>query len=181
MLQPVRKISEKRLFSINPIKIPLLGYFCMQNSFLHCKQSQSLRFLRNMQKIEKIYLLSLFSIFCDFLFQFQANFPKTKSIMFDRWKEAKYSQSSIYQFFGCQHENQPIQKLSEKRLFSLNPIKIPLLGYFFMQNSFLHCKRSQSLRFLRNMQKIEKIYLLSLFSIFCDFLFQFQAKFHKNK
>ena len=105
MLQPVRKFSEKRLFSLNPIKIPILGHFCMQNSFLHCKRSQSLRFLRNMQKIEKKYLLSLFSIFCDFLFQFQAKFPKTKSIMFVRWKEAKYSQSSIYQFFGRQHEN----------------------------------------------------------------------------
>ena len=35
MLQPVRKFSEKRLFSLNPIKITLLGYFCMQNSFLH--------------------------------------------------------------------------------------------------------------------------------------------------
>ena len=35
MLQPVRKFSEKRLFSLNAIKIPLLGYFCMQNSFLH--------------------------------------------------------------------------------------------------------------------------------------------------
>ena len=105
MLQPVRKFSEKRLFSINPIKIPLLGYFFMQNSFLHFKRSQSLRFLRNMQKIEKKYLLSLFSIFCDFLFQFQAKFPKTKSIMFVRWKEVKYSQSSIYQFFGRQHEN----------------------------------------------------------------------------
>ena len=34
MLQPVRKFSEKRLFSVNPIRIPLLGYFCMQNSFL---------------------------------------------------------------------------------------------------------------------------------------------------
>ena len=34
MLQPVRKFSEKRLFSVNPIKIPLLGYFCLQNSFL---------------------------------------------------------------------------------------------------------------------------------------------------
>ena len=34
MLQPVRKFSEKRLFSVNPIKIPLLRYFFMQNSFL---------------------------------------------------------------------------------------------------------------------------------------------------
>ena len=29
MLQPVRKFSEKRLFSVNPIEIPLLGCFCM--------------------------------------------------------------------------------------------------------------------------------------------------------
>ena len=34
MLQPVRKFSEKKLFSVNPIKIPLFGYFCMHNSFL---------------------------------------------------------------------------------------------------------------------------------------------------
>ena len=105
MLQPFRKFSEKRQFSLNPIKIPLLGCFCMHNSFLHCKWSQSLRFLRNMQKIEKKYLLSLYSIFCDFLYQFQAKFPKTKRIMFVRQKEAKYSQISIYQFFGRQHEN----------------------------------------------------------------------------
>ena len=78
MLQPVRKFSEKRLFSLNPIKIPLLGYFCMQNSFLQFKWTESLRFLRNVQKIEKKYLLSLFSIFCDFLYQFQAKFLKTK-------------------------------------------------------------------------------------------------------
>ena len=105
MLQPFRKFSEKSQFSLNPIKIPLLGCFCMQNSFLHCKWSQSLRFLRNMQKIEKKYLLSLYSIFCDFLYQFQAKFPKTKGIMIVRQREAKYSQISIYQFFGRQHEN----------------------------------------------------------------------------
>ena len=34
MLQPVRKFSDKSLFSVNPIKVPLLGYFCMQNLFL---------------------------------------------------------------------------------------------------------------------------------------------------
>ena len=34
MLQPVRKFSEKRLFSVNPKKKILFGYFCMQNSFL---------------------------------------------------------------------------------------------------------------------------------------------------
>ena len=33
MPQPVRKFSEKRLFSINPIKIPSLGYFACRIHF----------------------------------------------------------------------------------------------------------------------------------------------------
>ena len=184
MLQPVRKFSEKRLFSLNPIKIPLLGYFCMQNSFLHCKRSQSLRFLRNMQKIEKNICYHYFLFFVIFSFSFKQNFLKpNESCLLDERSQIQLKVVYI-NFLAVSMKIamlQLVRKFSEKRLFSLNPIKIPLLGYFFMQNSFLHCKRSQSLRFLRNMQKIEKKYLLSLFSIFCDFLFQFQAKFPKIK
>ena len=80
--------------------------------------------------------------------------------MFLRWKEAKYSQISVYQVLTDSMKIAmlwPVRKFSEKWLFSANPKKIPLLGYFCMQNSFLHRKRSQSLRFLRNKQKREKI------------------------
>ena len=162
MLQPFRKFSEKRQFSLNPIKIPLLGYFCRQ---IHSapKWSQSLRFLRNMQKI----VSSKISLSC-FL---DGKKPNIAKLVYINFLVVSMKIAML----------QPVRKFSEKRLFSLNPIKIPLLGCFCMHNSFLHCKWSQSLRFLRNMQKIEKKYLLSLYSIFCDFLYQFQAKFPKTK
>ena len=184
MLQPVRKFSEKRLFSLNTIKIPLLGYFSMQNSFLHRKRSQSLRFLRNMQKIEKkIFVIIIFYFWGFFSISFKQNFLKpNKSCLLDR-KKPNIEKLVYINFWAVSMKIamlQPVRKFSEKRLFSLNTIKIPLLGYFCMQNSFLHWKRSQSLRFLRNMQKIEKN-MLSLFSIFCDFLYKFQAKFPKTK
>ena len=174
MLQPVRKFSEKKLFSQNPIKIPLLGYFRMQNSFLHCKRSQSLQFLRNMQKIETKSLLSLFSIFVIFSINFKQNFLKPNESCLLDGNKPNIDKLVYINFLAVSMKIamlQPVRKFLEKRLFSLNPIKIPLLGYFCLQNSFLHCKRSQSLQFLRNMQKIETKYLLSLFSIFCDFLY----------
>ena len=81
----------------------------------------------------KKYLLSLFSIFCDFLYQFQAKFPKTKRIMFVRQKEAKYSQISIYQFFGRQHENRhaiACSKILRKEAFFCKSYKNTLIKVF---------------------------------------------------
>ena len=89
--------------------------------------------LRNMQKIEKQYMLSLFSIFCDFLNLFQAKFPKTKRIMFVRQKEAKYTQISIYQFFGRQHENRhaiPCSKIVRKEAVFCKSYKNTLIRVF---------------------------------------------------
>ena len=81
-IQPVRKFSEKWLFSVNPIKIPLLGYFSMQNSLLHSKRSQSLRFLRNMQKIEKNICYHYFLSFVMFSTSFKQNFLKPNESCF---------------------------------------------------------------------------------------------------
>ena len=132
MLQPVRKFSEKRLFSVNPIKAPLFRVFLHAEFISALKTEPKPTVFEKYAENRKKYL-SLFSIFCDFLYQFQAKFPKTKRIMFVRQKEAKYSQISIYQFFCRQHENRR-SKILRKEAFSLNPIKIPLLGYFCMQN-----------------------------------------------
>ena len=131
---------------------------------------------------KKKYLLSLFSIFfVIFSISFKQNFLKpNESCLLDR-KKPNIAKLVYINFLAVSMKiAMPVRKFSEKRLFSLNTIKIPLLGYFCMQNSFLHWKRSQSLRFLRNMKKIEKN-MLSLFSIFCDFLYKFQAKFPKTK
>ena len=166
MLQPVRKFSEKWLFFANPKKIPLLGYFCMQNSFLHRKRSQNLRFLRNKQKIEKKNIYHYFLFFVIFSTSFKQKFLKLNDSCFLDGKKPNIAKL-VYINFLTDSMNiamlQPVRKFSEKWLFFANPKKIPLLGYFCMQNSFLHRKRSQNLRFLRNKQKIEKKIFIIIF------------------
>ena len=160
MIQPVRKFSEKRLFSLNPIKIPLLRYFCMQNSFLHCKRSQSLRFLRKMQKIEKNICYHYFLFFVIFSINFKQNLLKPNQSCLLDGKKPNTAKLVYINFLTVR-----MKILRKMAVFcksyknTLIRVFLPLLGYFCMQNSFLHCKRSQSLWFLRNMQKIEKKYL----------------------
>ena len=59
----------------------------MQNSFLHWKRSQSLRFLRNKQKIEKNICYHYFLFFVIFSIIFKQNFLKpNESCLLDRKK-----------------------------------------------------------------------------------------------
>ena len=59
-----------------------------------------------------------------------------------RWKDAKFSQNGIDQFFGPwpphRHTIVRAKILGKNTFFSPNPIKMRLLGYFGMQNSFRH-------------------------------------------
>ena len=48
------KIGGKYALPANSIKICLLGYFCMQNSYLRWKQSKILQFSWKMQKYRKM-------------------------------------------------------------------------------------------------------------------------------
>ena len=61
------KILRKTAVFCNSYKNTLIRVFLHAEFISALKPSQSLRFLRNMQKIEKKYL-SLFSIFCGFLY-----------------------------------------------------------------------------------------------------------------
>ena len=170
----------------------------MQNSFLPWKRSQSLRFLRNMQKIKKNICYHYFLFYVIFSISFKQNFLKpNESCLLDRKKPniAKLVYNKFFGIFACVKTEPkptvfekyamkiamllPVRKFSEKRLFSVNPIKIPLLGYFCMQNSFLPWKRSQSLRFLRNMQKIEKNICYHYFPFFVIFSISFKQNFLK--
>ena len=116
----IRKFSEKRLFSLNPIKIPLLGCFCMQNSFLHCKWSQRLRFLRNMQKIEKNICYHYFLFFVIFSFSLKQNFLKpNESCLLDR-KKPNIAKIVYINFLAVSMEIamlQPVRKFSENGCF----------------------------------------------------------------
>ena len=141
MLQPVRKFSEKRLFSVNPIKIPLLGYFCMQNSFLLLKtEPKPTVFEKYAENRKKYICYHYFLFFVIFSISFKQNFLKpNESCLLDR-KKPNIAKLVYINFLAVSMKIamlQPVRKFSEKRLFSVNPIKIPLLGYFCMQNSFL--------------------------------------------
>ena len=76
-----------------------------------------------------------FLFFVIFSISFKQNFLKpNESCLLE---ERSQIEISIYQFFGRQHENRHaiVRKFSEKWMFSANTIKIPLLGYFCMQNA----------------------------------------------
>ena len=140
MLQPVRKFSEKRLFYVNPIKIPLL--------FLHAEFISALKtepnptvFEKYAENRKKNICYHYFLFFVIFSISFKQNFLKpNESCLLDR-KKPNIAKLVYINFLAVSMKIamlQPVRKFSEKRLFSVNPIKIPLLGYFCMQNSFLH-------------------------------------------
>ena len=117
----------------------------------------------------KKYLLLLFSIFCDFLCQFQAKFPKTKLIMFVRCKEAKYSQISIYQFFGHQHQNRQAiacSKILRKMSVFCKSYKNTLVRVFLHAEFISALKTEPQPTVFEKCAENRKKYLLLLFSIF---------------
>ena len=135
------KILRKEAIFSKSYKNTLLRYFCMQNSFLHCKLSQSLWFLRNKQKIEKNICYHYFLFFVIFSFSFKKNFLKPNESCLLDGKKPNIAKVVYINFLAVSMiiaMLQSVRKFSVKWLFSVNPIKIPLLGYFCMQNSFLH-------------------------------------------
>ena len=84
------KIEGNYVLSANSTKICLLGYFCMQNSYLQWKQFQILLFSGKMQKNRKMIsfgnFCSFFEIFTETLEQ---NIKKSHNICFLDGKEDK--------------------------------------------------------------------------------------------
>ena len=104
--------------------------------------------------------------------------------MFLRQKEAKYSHISIYQFFGLQHENRhaiACSKILRKEAVLCKSYKNTLIGVFLHAEFISALKTEPKPKVFEKYAENRKKYLLSLFSIFCDFLYQFQAKFPKNQ
>ena len=115
--------------------------------FLHAEFISALKtepkptvFEKYAENRKKIFII-IFYFFVIFSISFEQNFLKpNESCLLDR-KKTNIAKLVYINFLGVSMKIavlQPVQKFSEKRLFSLNPIKIPLLGYFCMQNSFLH-------------------------------------------
>ena len=84
------KIGDNYSLSANSIEICLLGYFCMQNSYLRWKQFKILRFSWKMQKIRKMISLGNFCKFFEiFTETLEQNIRKSHKIWFLDGKEDK--------------------------------------------------------------------------------------------
>ena len=134
------KILRKEAVFSKSYKNTLIRVFLHAEFFSALKTEPEPTVFEKYAENRKKYLLSLFSIFCDFSISFKHNFLKpNESCLLDR-KKPNIAKLVYINFWAISMKIamlQPVRKFSEKRLFSLNPIKIPLLGYFCMQNSFL--------------------------------------------
>ena len=96
---------------------------------------------------KKIYLLSLFSFFVIFSISFKQNFLKpNESCLLDR-KKPNIAKSVYINFLAVSMKIamlQPVRKFSEKRLFSANPIKIPLFSRAFLHAEFISAQKMEA-------------------------------------
>ena len=151
------KIGGNYVLPANSIIICLLGYFCMQKSYLRRKQFKFLQFSGKMQKNRKMSNFGNFSqFFSDFHRNSWAEYQKKSVNMFLRWKRRQIKQNQkCSNFWENQFYRKAIafDKIGGKYALLASSIKICLLGYFCMQNSYLWWKQSKILQFSWKMQK----------------------------
>ena len=141
------KISRNCAFYGNSITIHLLGYFCMQNSYLRWKQCKMLRFSWKRKNNSK----SLIFVNC---LRFSLKLlrrlsQKVKKYYFQMVKKTYNAKLEILNFWENRLNRKAIafDKISRNWAFYGNSINIHLLGYFCMQNSYLQWKQCKILRF----------------------------------
>ena len=162
----------------------------MQNSYLRWKPFKILRFSWKMQKkkIEKWLVLVISVNFLRFSLKLlEQNIRKSHKKMFFRWKRRQINKNEQFSNFW---ENQfyrkaiAFDKIGGNYALSANSIKICLLGYFCMQNSYLQWKQFKILWFSWKMQKNRKMIsfgnFCSFFEIFTETLEQNIRKSHKK-
>ena len=136
----------------------------MQNSYLRWKQFKILRFSWKMQKKKKKKNRKMISFgnFCYFLrFSLKLFSIISEKVIKNvfRWKRRQINKNEQFSNFW---ENQlyrkaiAFDKIGGNYALSANSIKICLLGYFCMQNSYLQWKQFKILRFSWKMQKKKK-------------------------
>ena len=133
----------------------------MQNSYLRWKQFKILRFSWKMQKkIEKWLVLVISVHFLRFSLKHLSRISEKVIKNVFRWKRRQINKNEQFSNFW---ENQlyrkaiAFDKIGGNYALSANSIKICLLGYFCMQNSYLQWKQFKILRFSWKMQKNRKM------------------------
>ena len=117
-------------------------------------------FVKNAKKIEKWLVLVIFVNFLRFSLKLLSRISEKVIKNVFRWKRRQIKQNLKFtNFWEIQfyHKAIAFDKIGGNYVLSANSIKICLLGYFCMQNSYLQWKQLKILRFLWKMQKkIEK-------------------------
>ena len=138
---PCQKILRKLAVFCKSYKNTLIRVF-LHAGFISALKTEAKPtvFEKYAENRKKIFVIIIFYFFVIFSFSFKQNFLKpNESCLLDR-KKPNIAKVVYINFLAVSMKIamlQLIQKLSEKLLFSANPIKIPLLGYFCMLNSFL--------------------------------------------
>ena len=151
--------------------------------FLHAEfisalktEPKSMVFEKYAKNGKKIFIIIIF-YFLRFLYKsFNQRFLIPTEIMFLRWKEPNIAKLVDIIFLRDCVKNRyaiALAKFNDKWLLFSNPMKLCLLGYFCMLNSFLHRELCQNLWFLRNMQKWKNIiYYRIIIFYFLRFLYK---------
>ena len=126
------KINRIWAFYGNSITIHLLGYFCMQNSYLRWKQCKNLRFSWKRKNNRK----SLIFVNClRFSLKLLSRLSqKVKKYYFQMEKKTNKAKLGILNFWENRLNRNAIafDKISRNCAFYGNSINIHLLGYFCM-------------------------------------------------
>ena len=140
------KISWNCAFYGNLVIIHLLGYFCMQNSYLRWKQCKILRFSWKCKNNRKSLIFVNYLRFSLKLLSWLSQ--KVKKYYFLMEKKTNKAKLEILNFWENQQNCKVIafDKISRNCAFYGNLIIIHLLGYFCMQNSYLRWKQCKILR-----------------------------------
>ena len=141
ILQPVRKFSEKWLISTNSIKNTPYRVFLHTEFISALKTESKPTVFETCKKRKKNIGYQYFLFFVIFSPSFKQNFLKPNESCFLDGKKPNIAKLLYINFLADSMKIamlQPVRKFLVKWLFSANPIKIPYLGFFCMQNSFLH-------------------------------------------
>ena len=136
--------------------------------FLHAEFISAMKTVQNptifvknaKKKIEKWLVLVISVNFLRFSLKLLSRISKKLIKMFFRWKRIQIKQNLKFSnFWEIQFYRKAIafDKIGGNYVLPANSIKICLLGYFCMQNSYLQWKQFKILRFLWKMQKKKKI------------------------
>ena len=117
-------------------------------------------FVKNTKKIEKLLVLVISVHFFKFSLKLLSKISEKVIKNVFRWKRRQIKQNYKFShFWEIQFYLKAIafDKIGGNYVLAANSIKISLLGYICMQNSYLQWKQFKILRFLWKMQKSRKM------------------------